>query len=176
MNKIRRLAARLRHADDGVAAVEFSLLCAIFSAGLLNAGELSRYAFVSMQAANATQAGAAAALAACDVAHVPATVSCPGLNDAVSTALQGTSLGSHVALNGPLTEGYYCLNDHHVLVSVSGPSSPPADCSVAGNPSGVPALYLILTTTYTYTPMFAGLTVVDTLPHAVANTAWMRMK
>lgn len=153
-----------------------SLLGSMFCVALLNVGELGRYAYVSMEASTATQAGAAAALATCDVAHVPATSNCAGLNSAVTTALRGTSLGSNVALSGQLTEGYYCLNNSLALAYMSGPTTPPADCSAVNNPTGVPALYLTVATAYTYTPMFPGLTVVDALPHQLSHTAWMRMK
>jgi Flp pilus assembly protein TadG len=167
---------RLRRSEDGVAAIEMSLVAGMFCFGILNVAELSRYAFSSMEDATATQMGVAAALAACDVAHLPATVNCAGLNTAVTTALQGTSLGSNVTLSGQITEGYYCVSGTGVLTSVGGPTSPPADCSAASNASGKPALYLQLSTSYTYTPLFGGVTVVGALPHQMTRTAWTRMQ
>lgn len=172
----RNFLARWQRSEDGVAAIEMSLVAGMFCFGILNVAEISRYAFSSMEDATATQMGVAAALAACDVAHLPATVNCAGLNTAVTTALQGTSLGSNVTLSGQITEGYYCVSGTGVLTSVGGPTSPPADCSAASNASGKPALYLKLSTSYTYTPLFGGVTVVGALPHQMTRTAWTRMQ
>jgi Flp pilus assembly protein TadG len=155
----RKLLNRWRRSEDGVAAIEMSMVAAMFCFGILNVAEISRYAFSSMEDTTATQMGVAAALAACDVSHLPATTNCPGLNAAVTTALQGTSLGTHVTLNGQITEGYYCVSGTGVLTSVGGPTSPPADCSAASNNTGKPALYLRLSTSYTYTPLFGDVTV-----------------
>jgi len=169
-------AARLRRSEDGVAAIELSMVGAMFCFGILNVAELSRYAFCEMQDSTATQMGVAAALAACDVAHLPATQNCSGLNAAVTTAVQSTSLGTKVTLNGPLSEGYYCVSGTGALTSVGGPTSPPSDCSGANNAAGKPALYLKLATSYTYTPMFGSVTVVGALPHQFNRTAWTRMQ
>lgn len=156
--------------------MEMALIGSLFSLALLNVGELGRYAYVSMEAGTATQASVAGALAACDVAHLPATSNCAGLDAAVSTAMQGTSLGSAVVLSSSLAEGYYCVSDHQVLTYVSTPASPPTDCTGANNPSALPALYLKVATTYTYTPMFPGMTVVDVLPSKILHVAWTRVK
>jgi Flp pilus assembly protein TadG len=175
--RLLRLAGRLTRAEEGVAAVEMSLVGAIFCIALLNVSEIARYGFDSMQATAATQAGAEAALAACDVAHVPATTNCAGLNTAVATALQSTSLGTQVALKDPLSEAYYCLDNTGALTFVgSAAGQPPADCSAVNNAAGVPALYLVVSTSFTYAPMFRGLTVVGRLPQTMTHTAWMRMK
>lgn len=176
MRRLRNLSGRLRRSEDGVAAIEMSLVAAMFCFGLLNVAELSRYAFSSMEDTTATQMGVAAALATCDVAHLPATVNCANLSTAVTTALQGTSLGDQVTLDGQISEGYYCVSDTGVLTSVGGPTSPPADCSGANNTSARPALYLKLSTSYTYTPMFGDVTVVGALPHQLTRTAWTRMQ
>jgi Flp pilus assembly protein TadG len=175
--RLSQLATRFRRSQDGVAALEMSLVGGLFVIGLLNGGELGRYTYEKMMADTSAQAGAAAALASCDVAHVPATVSCPALASAVNTGIHSTNLGTGVSLNGALSEGYYCLNNSHALVYVSDVSSPPApDCSAVSNPSGTPALYLLVSTKFTYTPMFKGLTVVDALPSTFTDTSWMRMK
>ncbi|MDB5428617.1 MAG: hypothetical protein JWR47_433 [Phenylobacterium sp.] len=175
--QLLHLARRLGRAEDGVAAIEMSLVGAIFCLGLLNVSEIARYGFDSMQATAATQAGAEAALATCDVAHVPATTNCAGLNNAVATALQSTSLGTQVALKVPLSEAYYCLDNGGALTFVgSAAATPPADCSAVNNATSVPTLYLVVSTSFTYAPMFGGLTVVDRLPQTMTHTAWMRMK
>ena len=176
MRRLRHLVGRLRRSQDGVAAVELSLVGALFCFGVLNVAEISRYAFTSMQDSTATQMGVDAALAACDVAHTPATLNCPGLNAAITTAVHGTSLGTAVGLNGSPSEGYYCVSDKGVLTRVGGPTSPPADCTAANNATGRPALYLKLSTGLAYKPLFPGVTVVAALPPTLTRTAWTRMK
>lgn len=141
----------------------------------MNSAELARYGYSQMQLSSASEAGASAALAACDTVHLPATANCPSLSAAVNTAIQSTGLGAKVALQGSFTEGYYCLNLSHQLQYVQGPNSKPADCSSVANPSAKPALYLSLTVTYPYTAMFGPSTVVAALPQTMTRTSWMRM-
>lgn len=176
MRRLQDFMARMRRDERGVAAIEMGLIGSLFILGLLNVGEIGRYAYTSMEVATATQSSVAAALAACDVAHLPATSNCAGLNAAVDTAVKSTSLGTKVGLSGSLAEAYYCVSDLQKLTYVSTPNSPPADCSAANNPSALPALYLKIATTYTYSPMFPGMTVVDSLPPQISQTAWTRMK
>lgn len=176
---MRRLIAhirRLRRDERGVAAVEMALVTSVFAVALLNAVEVGRYAYILMEAEQATQAGAEAALVTCDLQHVPATQNCSGLSSAVTTAIQGTSLGTKVSLNGGLTEAYYCLNASNALVQVSDLSSKPSDCSSVGNSGLAPVLYLQVHTTYPYAPIFHGLTVGQSFPTTVQKTAWMRMQ
>lgn len=173
-----RLGARLaafRRDDRGVAAVEMALVTSVFAVAMLNAVEVGRYAYVLMEAGQATQAGAQAAYVACDAQHVPATQNCSALGAAVATAIQGTSLGPKISLNGPITEGYYCLNTANALVYASDVSSKPANCSAFGNAGLSPALYLQVSTRYTYAPMFPGVTIAHAFPTSVQKTAWMRM-
>jgi Flp pilus assembly protein TadG len=164
---------RFRRDERGVAAVEMALITGVFAVATMNAVEVGRYAYVLMEAEQATQTGAEAALVTCDAQHVPATQACPNLNGAVTTAIHGTSLGSAVSLNGAIGEGYYCVNASGALVFASDLSSKPANCSAFGNASVAPALYLQVRTRYAYAPIFPGLTVVKST--SIQKTAWMRM-
>lgn len=173
-----RLAAflgRFRRDQRGLAAIEMAFVASAFAAALLNAVDVGRYAYVLMEAEQATQAGAQAAYVTCDSTHIPATQNCPGLNTAVTAAVQNTSLGSAVALNGAIGEGYYCVNSSGVLTYASDVNSKPADCSAYGVASGQPALYLQVHTTYHYTPIFGSFSIAGTFPATVTKTAWMRM-
>lgn len=172
----RRFLGRLRADERGVAAVEMSLVTGVFALAMLNAVEVGRYAYVLMEAGQATQAGAEAAYVTCDSNHLPATVNCPSLDSAVTTAIQSTSLGAHVTVNGAITEGYYCLNGSGALVYASDVNHKPADCSAYGEAALSPALYLQVPTTYTFTPMFSTFTMGSSLPHTIQKTAWMRME
>lgn len=166
---------RLRGDQRGVAAAEMALIASVFAFAVLNAAEIARYAHVLMEAGQATQAGAQAAYVACDSQHVPATTNCSDLTTAVTTAIQGTSLGSAVTL-GQITEGYYCLDNSNKLVLAGDVSSKPSDCSAYGNSSLAPVLYLQVGTTYAFTPMFGDFSIGKTFPKQVTKTAWMRMQ
>jgi Flp pilus assembly protein TadG len=168
---IRRFGADRR----GVAAVEMALITGVFSVALFNAVEVGRYAYILMEAEQATQAGAEAALVTCDAQHVPATQNCAGLSAAVTAAIHGTSLGAGVALNGAISEAYYCLNASNALVYASDLASKPANCSAYGRAALAPVLYLQVHTTYTYAPIFSGFTIGNTFPTSVQRTSWMRM-
>lgn len=159
----------------GVAAIEMSLVASAFAAALLNAVDVGRYAYVLMEAEQATQAGAQAAFVTCDSAHLPATQNCPMLTSAVTTAIQNTTLGSAVSLNGPVSEAYYCVNGSGVLTYAAGVNSKPSDCSGFGNPSGAPGLYVQVSTTYHYSPIFGSFSIARNFPATVNKTAWMRM-
>jgi len=169
------LIQRLRRDERGMAAVEMALITSVFAVAMMNAVEVGRYAYILMETEQATQVGAQAALVACDAQHVPATQACPSLTSAVTTAVQGTSLGSAVSLNGAIAEGYYCLNASNALVYASDVNSKPANCAAFGNSGLSPALYLQVKTRYTYAPMFRGMTIAQSFPTAIQKTAWMRM-
>lgn len=152
-----------------------ALVSTFLCAGLMNTVELCRYAYSQMQISTASQAGVGAALAACDSQHVPATLNCPGLSQAVNSAVHSTSLGSAVTLQGQFTEGFYCLDLNHRLAYVQDASNPPADCAAVANPSATPTLYLSMVLTYSFSPLFPGATVVGVLPQQITRTSWMRM-
>jgi Flp pilus assembly protein TadG len=176
VNRLSALLRRLRRDERGVAAVEMALVTGFFCVAIFNAVEVGRYAYILMEAGQATQAGAQAAYVACDSNHLPATENCPALTPAVTTAIQSTTLGAAIALNGPVTEGYYCLDASNALVYVAPVDAKPGDCSDVGQPALTPALYLQVATTYSFTPIFDGLTVGSTFPASVRKTAWMRMR
>jgi Flp pilus assembly protein TadG len=166
----------LRH-QGGTAAIELAGVGGLLIVAALNTAEVGRYAWQATQVTQAAQAGAEAALVTCDTNHTPATLNCPGLNNAVTQAIQGTRLGSHVMLNGPITEGYYCRNTSGGLTKVSGASDKAVDCSAAADAaSGAdPALYLQVNVALIFQPMFPGLTVASGFREEITRAAWMRM-
>jgi Flp pilus assembly protein TadG len=160
----------------GVAAVEFGLFVIFLSLALVNVTDVSIYIYQRMQAENATQVAAQAAWKACDLPQLPATTNCTGLTTAIQNALASTSLGTSVSLvSGSPSEGYYCVNSSNALQYVSDVSSKPADCTAAGMPSLQPGDYLQVQTTFTYTPLFPGLSVSSTFPTPINRTAIMRL-
>ncbi|HWE48091.1 MAG TPA: TadE/TadG family type IV pilus assembly protein [Caulobacteraceae bacterium] len=161
--------------EKGLAAIEFALIAGTLSIGLLNAVDVGVYAFKKMEVENASQMGAQAAWKTCDTSHIPATTACSGLSTAVTQAVQATSLGTHVTLaSGYPSEGYYCVNSSGALVYVAAVSSKPSSCSSVGGTSA-PADYIVIQTTYTYAPIFPGVTVASTFATTLTKTTYMRL-
>ena len=172
--RLMRFLKRLR-SHDGVAAIEFAMIGGFASISMLNAADVAIYARDRLEVENATEIGAQAAWKTCDSKHVPATVNCPGLNSAVTTAVQSTSLGTAVTLqSGSPSEGYYCVDSSGVLTRVSDVSSKPVDCTSAGTPSNSPGDYIKVQTTFTYAPLFPA-SVASAFAATITKTAWMRL-
>jgi hypothetical protein len=160
----------------GVAAVEFGLFAIFPSLAFVNVTDTSIYIYQRMQAKNATQVAVQAAFKTCDLPHLPATINCPGLANAVQTAIQSTSLGTSISLvSGSPTEGYYCINSSNALQYVSSVASKPANCTAAGTPSLQPGDYIQVQTTFHYAPLFPGLSVASTFATPINRTAIMRL-
>jgi Flp pilus assembly protein TadG len=176
LNQLRRTPRDLLDDCRGVAAIEFAFIAGFLCFGVINVSDTGIYLYKRMQVENAAQMGAMRALSACDESHLPATINCAGLNAAVTAAIQSTSLGTGVSLNG-ISEGYYCVSSLNALQFVGSVSSPPpADCSAAGMASLQPADYLKIPVTFSFTPLFPGISVAGLFPTPIINTATMRMQ
>jgi Flp pilus assembly protein TadG len=177
----RRLSGRFATAEEGTSAIEFAIFAGILSFGLLNTADISVYVYQRMQVENATEMAVQAAWKTCDPfqGKVPATTSCPALTTAVTSAAQSTSLGTNVTIQaGSPTEGYYCLNSGSGALQLvaAANTTPPTDCSATGNAGQSPGDYIQITTTFTYTPMFPGITVAGTFTTPIVRTGMMRLK
>jgi Flp pilus assembly protein TadG len=175
--RITKHIAALRSDRRGVAAIEFAIFASLISIGMLNVVDIAVYVYDRMQVEFATQAGAQAAWHTCDINHLPATNNCSGLNTAVTNAVQSTSLGTHVTLqSGSPSEGYYCVNTSTgALQYMNDVNHKPADCSAAGSAGVPPADYITISTTFTYAPLFPGITVASTFATPITRTALMRL-
>jgi Flp pilus assembly protein TadG len=145
--------------NAGSSLIEFALVAPILVMLLLNLFDFSSLIWATMQTDYAAQMGAQAALKTCAGGTLPAIGNCAELTTAVTTAIHGTSLGSGVSLtSGYPTETYYCVSGT-ALQSVGTNSSPPSpfDCSAAGNSAVAPGDYVAVQVNYSYTPVFAGL-------------------
>jgi Flp pilus assembly protein TadG len=183
--KLRLFGAAAR----GVAAIEFAIIGPLLALGLVNAVDVGYYAYRRMEVENAAQDGSQAAWKQCpdQSSNLPATQlnassglpNCPGLNAAITSAIQSTSLGKAVSLaSGYPAEDYRCVNSSNVLQSVgSVSSSKPANCSAAGNATATPGDYLQVGVTYPYQPLFPGLMSVMSVSGvtSITKTSWMRM-
>jgi hypothetical protein len=105
---------------------------------------------------------------------LPATKNCPGLNSAITAAIESTSLGTAVSLaSGYPTEGYYCVNSSNVLQSVGSLSAKPSDCSAAGSSTTSPGDYVQVEVTYAYAPLFAISVMGVSSIRSIVKTSWM---
>jgi hypothetical protein len=132
-----------------------------------------------MQVENATEMAAQAAWKACDPSkgYLPATLSCPSLTTTITQAAQSTALGNLVTIAvGSPQEGFYCLNDAGTLQHIANASlTPPADCSSTGLPGQQPGDYIQITTSFSYAPLFPGVTVAGVFPTPIMKTSMMRL-
>lgn len=175
---IRRLGRFLGRFDDderGVAAVEMALTGTLMMAALLNVVEVGRYAYLSMQVLSASQAGAHAAIVTCKPAETPVTTACPKAEAAILGAIEGTSLGANISLDGALDEGWYCMNEELALEKVGPASAAKPNCQEAGLPTGPVSLYLRVRVRAAFQPLFPGLTITESFPDILRRTAWMRL-
>ena len=187
LNKILRAAfgratqkaSALKQDERGASALEFAIFAGILAFGLLNTADISIYIYKRMQVENATEMAAQAAWKACDPSkgYLPATLSCPNLTTAMTQAAQSTALGNQVTIaTGSPQEGFYCLNDAGALQHVANASlNPPADCSSTGLPGQQPGDYIRVTTSFSYAPLFPGVTVAGVFPTPIMKTSMMRL-
>jgi Flp pilus assembly protein TadG len=176
------LAGRIKaiSADQrGVAAIEFGIFAPLLFLALANVVDVTVYLYQRMQVQNATEVAAQAAWKTCDLTVLPLTTDCSTLAasvTAVQNALGSTSLGTAVTLvSGSPSVGYYCVNSSNALQYVSAISSKPADCTAAGTPSLQPGYYIQVQTTFTYTPIFPGMSISGTFPAPINGASLMRL-
>ena len=179
MTRTTKIIHAYRRDSRGVAGIEFAACASVLVIGLLNAVDVGYYIYKRMQVEIAAQVGAQAAWKTCydQKSMLPATQNCSGLNKAITTAIQSTTLRTAVTLaSGYPTEGYYCVTASNTLQSVGTLFSKPADCSAAGNSALSPGDYIQVKVTYTYVPLFKGITVIYALGITSLNsTSWMRL-
>lgn len=179
LKAFKRQLFRFARNTDGVAAIEFAVIVSFVSVSALNAADLAMYGRDRMEVENATEMGAQAAWKNCDNSNLPATTNCASLTSAVTAAIQSTSLGTHITLqSGYPAEAYYCVNSNGALVQVATlAAGKPSDCTAAGVATNTPGDYIQVQTTYSYSPLFPGITVANSIfGSTITKTAWMRLK
>jgi Flp pilus assembly protein TadG len=164
----------------GAAAIEFAAAASLLGLALLNTVDMGYYIYCRMEVENAAQSGAQAAWKLCSddqTYKLPATQNCAGLNSAILSVVQSTTLGTAITLaEGYPTEGYYCVTSSNTLQSVGSLSSKPANCSDAGNSQISPGDYVQIQVTLNYTPIFSGITVMAASGiTTITQTTWMRL-
>ena len=180
MRRVRRkvlpFSGRYCSQQSGAAAVEFALILGLLAIPILNVMDFALYAWDRMQVDNAAQVAAQAVRTACPLTQLPATTKCPGMAAAVTLAAHSTSLGPNVTVTNT-AEHYYCITSGGTLTQVATPpTAPPSDCSGnGGSANDRPGDYVLITTSYTYTPLFPAVSIVGSLPSPIVRQAWMRL-
>lgn len=180
-SEIRLPWRRYRSEQRGAAAVEFALVLTLLTIPILNVVDLAVYSWNKLQVDNAAQMAVQAAWATCDItSEIPATpnsyANCPTMPAAVTQAAQSTTLGTGVTVTAT-TENYYCVNTStNVLVTVGNfPNTKPGNCSSVGLSADTPGDYVLITVSYTYTPVFPAVSIASFLATPITRQAWMRL-
>src|SRR5262245_46519097 len=179
LRKLAGTASALQKDERGASALEFAIFGGILAFGLLNTADVSIYVYKRMQLENATEMAAQAAWKACNPndGYLPATLSCPNLVSKITQAAQSTALGNQVTIaTGSPQEGFYCLNNTGALQKVADATlNPPNDCSATGNAGQAPGDYIQVTASFSYAPLFPGVTVASAFTTPILKTSMMRL-
>lgn len=196
--RLRARLATFTKSSRGAAAVELAMVLPILTIPMVNIVDLGTYAYTRMQVQNAALTGADQVRSVCAAQGAftpPATHTGSGycaLTAAMVTKyIQNTSLGTSVTLaaSTPVVEAYYCTLTTGALqqVGTSGtPGTPPSansPCSAYTAPSGkawsdptaAPGDFIQIKVTYTFTPIFAGVSVTSLLPSPITQTGLARL-
>lgn len=141
-------------------------------------------AYCSIQVRTAAQAAAAEAAALCQQdADLPATQNCETtqsidlqakMEDAANRVSIGDESIPRIVISEP-SEGYFCTNASDELVEVGDLDTPPADCTAQGS-TAAPGMYIYVTATYDFNPLFPGLSVASILNDPITAEGWMRLQ
>lgn len=168
----------------GAAAVEFALMLGLLTVPMLSVVDVGVYTYDKIQLENAAQVASQAAWSACSASSmlpVTNTSKCSGAQTVMTNAAQTTSLGNAVTLS-TVTEGYYCVNSAGVLTLIGNTGtfgSPPTvqvSCGAGTWLNGTaPGDYITVTASFTYTPIFGGISVASLLTPTITKISTMRM-
>ncbi|HZZ30971.1 MAG TPA: TadE/TadG family type IV pilus assembly protein [Phenylobacterium sp.] len=171
--------------NRGAAAVEFVLWLGVLIVPLLSAVDIGSYAFEKMQVQIAGQDAVQAVWHGCsDSTKWPATKNCPNLLTTITRAAQAGSLGTQVTVaSAGVVEGYYCANASSALVAVGATgtiatpltATVPTCTSVTAGSTAAAGDYIKVQVSYTYAPLFTGLSFASILGTSITHTAWMRL-
>lgn len=175
MNALRRF---LRN-RSGTAAAEMALIFPVVGFITLNVVDFATFAYSKMQVDLAAEQAVGVARVKCtDEATLDEGTCGTTFSAQIASAAQQTTLGADVTLVGSPSESFYCADEAGVLTLVATPpSAPPDDCSgVVTGSTTAPGSYISATTSYTYTPIFPGVSIASYLSTAITSTAWMRLQ
>ncbi len=165
----------IRRADDGVSLVEFAMVAPMFAMLLVGAVEFGRYAAFNVTVANAARAGAAYGsqpnysgdatgiqTAACNDAQI---TDCPDSNTGKLNALNVT--GPFGTSSNP--QFYFCTYAADASSTPDPNAAPQSSCPSQTSPIVQRNLWVQVTVSGTFTPLFSYPGLPSTLP--VSSTA-----
>lgn len=172
-HRLRRVLEIYAVSQSGAAAAEFAMVLLFLTVPILNVIDVGAYVYNRMELDNAAQSAVQTAWAECAPSgQVPATVNnyCPGVTAAMTTAAQTTSMGSSVSVSS-VSEDYCCPGSSGLTCQGSVATTTPTNCS-----SGLaPGDYIFATVSYSYSPLYSGVSVASLLTTPITRTAWMRL-
>jgi Flp pilus assembly protein TadG len=178
LSRLLDAARALGGGRSGSASIEFGVMAGTLVLVMLNGVEVARYYFAKTELENAVHMAAQAVWDECETtAQIPTSTNCSGRNTRMNNGLHSSSLGSAVTLtNGYPTEQWYCVNSGTGALTAAG-STKPTDCSGFGGLASEHAgYYLTVRGQYTYTPLFATITVGSAMPSTVTSTTMVRLQ
>lgn len=159
---------------SGAVAAETALVSGFLALLIVQVLDFGWFAYCSVQIRMAAQAAAARAATACsEDALLPATQNCPGLKAKMEAAANEVSIGGTITISDP-DEGYFCHDNNNALVEVGALDNKPADC-MPYSATATPADFVYVTATYTFNPIFPGVSAVSYLGGAMTADGWMRV-
>lgn len=158
----------------GAAAAEFALVLTVLTIPVLNVADIGSYVFERMDMQNAVEVGAQEAGLLASTCTLPLTKSgnsCAGTySSSISAAVHGGSLGTKVTVSS-ISENYYCVNASGNLYEPNPGNLTTQPTCTDGKAAGD---YVLVTGTYSYTPIVSGVTVAGLLTMP-SYTAWIRI-
>ena len=173
LRKVRRYFGLYWKAERGAAAAEFALVLTLLTVPLVNAFDIGVYVYDRMEMDNAAQVAVQAAWAKCAPGgYIPATVGgyCVDLSTAMTNAIKSTPLGTGVTITST-TEDYCCPGSGALSCQGSVSNTTPTNCSNGQAPGD----YIFITASYTYSPIYSGISIASVLTTPIVRTAWMRL-
>lgn len=186
MRRLSFALNRYRLSERGAAAVEFAIWLTFLIPALVNGADLAMYAYDKTQATNAAQAGAQALYVkwtTCTSATPPITTSnCSGYDTAITDAIsKSTYLGPKISRTTPVTDsggttwtdGYYCASTSGAFGSKLGTGVTTCGSGASSYRAGY---YYPIKVTYTYQPIFAGVSIMSLLNTTISQIVWIRLQ
>lgn len=169
--------------------MEFVIWFSVLVVPILSAFDIGAYAYQRMETQIAAQAAVQYVWHLCDytIGGTPAfdAAKCPKLSlSNITTAAQDTTLGSGISVTS-VGEGYYCVDSTGALHAVGTASSaigtaptPPSPftcASVVAGSTTPPGDYVSATVSYSFTPIFSGVSIAGLLTSPITQTAYVRL-
>ena len=166
---------------SGAVAAETALVSGLLTVLIAQVLDFGWFAFCSVQVKMAAQAAAAEAAVVCfEDEDLPATLNCEDslatLKSKMEAAANEVSIGGTMTISGDPEEAYYCADQTNVgeLLKVGEVTDDPKPTDCAGSVDA-PGDYVRVTVSYTFTPLFPGLSAISYSDGPMTAEGWMRV-